>query len=705
MNIQKADRIITFEKLSKQYTDIRSATLSVVENRSNGRKVNVKKPTFDYGRREEFSCPEYNLMELGVIEDVESYVRQAFQKKTALMFKEGEEYSGKNKDVITYIKRRIQQIEHVSGVSWRQLLRDTGYALISRSNFFWVKVRNEDASGGRNIAGVPPVAAYFGMGAENVEVKKNDQGKVVKYRQRMPDGRIREFSPRDVIHFFAYRKPGFTFGTPQIVPVKEDIRALRRIEENVELLIYQTLFPIFQYKVGTENRPASDVRLSDGTIMSEVDYVRMQIAEMPAEGGIVTPERHEIQFIGAEGKALKAKEYLDYFKTRVFTGLGVSAVDMGEGDTANRATADSLSKTLIDSVKDFQDIMEEFINKEVIKELLLESNFNFDVFDPENIVQFFFKEIDIEQQMKKNTNAQVLYNGNIIDVDEARDVAGYEPITQEQEQKMFVDRVELRKLQAQADTQMEIAKIGAAARASSSASSGSAANNSAKNSNAPTNQYGTKTGPQKTRLDYFVKDSYVASITRMLRSDISKHVKTEIIDRKWINTLIKMGEDSAVKKYLEVSRKEFVKGLKDGGAPVSKMENLILNEFGPVKDTTTDYINGYMKDINGKVQNKIDQLVNVGATRKALEDAVLEVFDKIKYRGDFIDATERMRAYNYGKAVALKDKGFKKAQVVKNNNCQACKDTPDELDLTNLTINSVPPYHPNSKATIVGIEE
>ena len=131
MNIQKADRIITFEKLSKQHTDITSATLAVVENRSNGRKVNVRKPTFDYGRREEFSCPEYNLMELGVIEDVESYVRQAFQKKTALMFKEGEEYSGKNKEVITYIKRRIQQIEHVSGVSWRQLLRDTGYALIS----------------------------------------------------------------------------------------------------------------------------------------------------------------------------------------------------------------------------------------------------------------------------------------------------------------------------------------------------------------------------------------------------------------------------------------------------------------------------------------------------------------------------------------------------------------------------------------------
>jgi len=162
-------------------------------------------------------------------------------------------------------------------------------------------------------------------------------------------------------------------------------------EENIELLIYQTLFPIFQYKVGTETKPAGDIRLADGTVISEVDYVRSQIAMMPSEGGIVTPERHDIEFIGAEGKALKAREYLDYFKTRVLSGLGVSSVDMGEGDTANRATANAMSTSMIDSVKDFQDIIEETINSEVIKELLIESTFSFDVLDDENIVTLKFK--------------------------------------------------------------------------------------------------------------------------------------------------------------------------------------------------------------------------------------------------------------------------------------------------------------------------
>jgi len=698
MKIQKADKIVIFDKLT-EHRDARSTTLAIVE-KTNGKKVTLRKPTFDYGRRESFTCAEYNLMEIGIIEDVESYVRQSFQKKTALMFKEGEEFGGKNKQTIDYVKKRILQIEHVSNISWRQLLRDTGYALLSRSNYFWVKVRKAEASGGRTIGGIQPVAGYFGMGAENVKVKKNKQGKIIKYRQQMADGRYREFSPRDIIHFHAYRKPGFSFGTPQIVPVKEDIRALRRIEENVELLIYQTLFPIFQYRVGTENKPAGDIRLPDGTVMSEVEYVRGQIADMPAEGGIVTPERHEIDFIGAEGKALKAREYLDYFKTRVFTGLGVSSVDMGEGNTANRATASTMSTTMVDSVKDYQSIIEETINKEVIKELLLESTFLFDILEGVNIVDFKFREIDIEAQLKKNTNAQVLYNGNVIDVDEARKITGHEPITEEQDALMFVDRVDLRKLKVQTDGQMEIAQIGAAAKAAS-ASSSSSATNSAKNSNAPTNQHGTKTGPQKSQLDYFkVKDGHVSNVTRMLKSDISKHVKKELIDRKWINTLIAIGKDSATEKYLQIARKEYLQGLKDSGSDAANFEKLIITDFQEVKEATEGFISKYMKDINGKVQNTLDSMIDDGETRSKMEEAILEVFDKIKYRGDFIDATERMRAYNYGKAVGLRSQGLITASVIKNSDCEECKKSPDIVDLLNLTIWSVPPYHPNSTATI-----
>lgn len=699
MIIQKANRIVTFNKLD-QIGDARSATIAVVERRP-AKKITIKKPTFDYGRREVFAPAEYNLQQIGVIEDTESYVRQSFQKKAALMFKEGEKFVGNNIETIKYIKKRMLQMEHASGMSWKQLLKDTGYALISRSNFFWVKVRKEAASGGRTIGGLQPVAAYFGMGAENVRIKKNKQGKVVKYRQIMPDGRKKDFMPRDIIHFYAYKKPGIGFGVPQIIPVIDDIRALRRIEENVELLIYQTLFPIFQYKVGTESRPAGDVRVGE-VVMSEVDHVKAQIQDMPAEGGIVTPERHEISFIGAEGKALKAKEYLDYFKTRVLSGLGTSSVDMGEGSTANRATADVLSSAIVDSVKDFQGIIADVINQEVIKELLLESTFGFDVLSDEHIAGYKFKEIDIEAQMKKNTNAQVLYNGDLITIDEARERIGEEPISPEQEELMYTQRITMPVAQLEADAALEQVRVSAALKPSPSSSSESTtAAKSAKNSNSPTNQHGTKTGPQKSRLDYFkIKDSYVTNAVRALKKDILLHIGRQLIDRNWVASLIDLTKKDIMKRYEGITLSEFLRGLDDSGATFGQHSEAISKDYIDVQKNTELYINKYLRDLRGKINRALDKMVWDGEDRKKIVDKVAEIFDTLKYRGDFIDATQRMKAYNYGKAIGLQKQGFVKATMNLNPACSICSTKPTELELKTLDIDDVPPFHPNSVGTV-----
>jgi len=144
----------------------------------------IKKPSMDFGDRGHFMPGEFNLYEIGIIEDVDSYVRQAFQKKAALMFKEGEEFTGKNQKTIQYIKKRIKQIERVTKNSWRSLLRETGYYLISRSNFFWVIVRDSSKSGGKVVNGIKPIAGFFPMSPETVEIKKNRKtGQITKYRQ------------------------------------------------------------------------------------------------------------------------------------------------------------------------------------------------------------------------------------------------------------------------------------------------------------------------------------------------------------------------------------------------------------------------------------------------------------------------------------------------------------------------------------------
>ena len=308
----------------------------------------VKDPTLNYNAtrnlgRGAFQPSEYDLAEIGRIADTDSYVSQAFDKKTALMFKEGYDFIGPNLRTIKYSKARFEQISAASKIPTNDLFRAIGSAVIQKSNAFIIKVRNLEASGGKEriepgkSGSIKPVAAYFIAPAETMEYQMSNN-RIISWRQCMPNGDIKEYHPRDVIHI-TYRKrmfikQGFIFGTPILVPVVDDIRALRKIEENIELLIYQHLFPLFQYQVGTETMPAGITEAGE----REIDVVRREIQYMPTEGGIVTSERHKITAIGAEGRALRAEGYITHFKKRVFSGLGLSAVDFGEGECFDELT-------------------------------------------------------------------------------------------------------------------------------------------------------------------------------------------------------------------------------------------------------------------------------------------------------------------------------------------------------------------------------
>ena len=132
--------------------------------------------------------------------------------------------------------------------------------------------------------------------------------------------------------------------------------------------------------------------------------------------------------IGAEGRAIRAEGYLTHFKKRVFAGLGVSQIDVGDGDTTNRATANTLSRSLIDAVKDVQDELEAQWDHEVVAELLEESTFGETVLDEENLVHLRFAEIDIQNKMEQEAHALQLFEKNAITYDELRAEVAREPI-------------------------------------------------------------------------------------------------------------------------------------------------------------------------------------------------------------------------------------------------------------------------------------
>jgi hypothetical protein len=415
------------------------------------KKVNGRAMPYADRHRGNWFKPEYELTELQVAQDTDAFLFKAIQKKVHRFVLAGWEFVGNDKDTVNYIKRRLAEIEMVSGQPFDLLMTDLAHDLIRYSNCAWVKVRNRDASTGksRSYRGkeLEPVAGYFILPFETLWFKIKKNGEIKKVMQEQPNtGETKEFFPEDIIHFYTNRKPGFTMGTPELLPVLEDIALLRRLEENIEEMIDANLHPLFHYTVGNDNMP--ERYGPDG--IKESDLVRNTIEYMPSGGIFVSDHRHKIEAIGSEGKALKINEYLDYFKKRVYAGLGVSAMDMGEGDTANRSTANTLSKIAIQDVEALQKAIKTFVETYIINELLLEGGYEDAIFDDSKKVYIKFGTVDKEQKSKEENQTVQLWLNKLISQKEARKRLGERPVEDEFHEdthfKLYEEKLALLKL-------------------------------------------------------------------------------------------------------------------------------------------------------------------------------------------------------------------------------------------------------------------
>lgn len=391
------------------------------------KKISNKTLSYTERHRGIWFKPEYNLAEIQIAQDTDSFLYRALKRKTNRFIVSGWEITGSNKEVVTYLKRRIKEIEFASKKPWDILISETAHDLFRFSNCMWVKARNKYASSGkaRIIPGaqtvLDPVAGYYILPFETLSFKTKKNGEIKKVRQRTPSGESKEFSPSDVIHFYDNKKPGFAMGTPDTLTVLDDIALLRRLEENVEALIESNLYPLFHYQVGSDSYPE---RYSpDG--LKETDIVKQTVEYMPAGGVYVSDHRHKITAIGSQGRALTVESYLDYFKKRVFSGLGVSGVDMGEGDTANRSTANALSKSAIQDVEAMQMLLKTFLEFYVFNELLLEGGY--DPLEDENKVEIKFGVVDFDIKAKQENQSIQLFINNLITQREARVRLGLRP--------------------------------------------------------------------------------------------------------------------------------------------------------------------------------------------------------------------------------------------------------------------------------------
>lgn len=409
----------------------------------------IKQIVYKTNDDNDFEDPDFDMEDIENAYNTDSYVRQGVDKYVDQIFKEGYSFYGKDTNTVEYLKLRLEYIAEATGTPTNQFLMDIAEDLVKYGNCMIVKSRSNDVNAlpqGVNIqglAGKDPVVGYFCANPSTMTVMRDEHGVVTKWKQETDAGE-QEFNPEDVIHFYYKRPKGNAYGTSFLVPVLDDVRALRQAEENVLKMMYRNIYPFHHVKVGTEDQPGTE---------KEVDKIIEEINNMDVEGGIVTTERVTITPIASD-KVIDAEPYLRYMEDRVFSGMGIPAIMWGRGDTANRSTGDNMTSEMADRIRAITKIIEMFFNSFIVKELLMEGGYD-PVLNPDQIAELKFHDNDVDVKIKKEVHAIYKYEHNAITEDEMRSALGMDPIADGDREKLFVELITRETLKLESDLKGE----------------------------------------------------------------------------------------------------------------------------------------------------------------------------------------------------------------------------------------------------------
>ena len=412
----------------------------------------VKRIVYKENNETDFEDPDFDLSDIQNGYNTDSYIRQGVDKYVDQIFKEGYSFYGTDTNVVDYIKLRLSYIAEATNTPTNQLLIDIAEDVVKYGNAMVVKARSNDPNAlpqGVNVTGLygkDPVVGYFCANPVTTTCKRDDYGTVIEWQQKTDKGTA-TFNPEDVVHFYYKREKGNAYGTSFLIPVLDDVRALRQAEENVLKMMYRNIYPFYHVAVGTEEQTGTT---------KEVEEVKDAIDGMDVEGGLVTTERVKITPIASD-KVIDAEPYLKYLEARVFSGMGIPAIMFGRGNTSNRSTGDNMTSEMADRIRAMCRTIEMFFNSFIIKELLMEGGYD-PVLNPDQAVEFRFNDNDIDVMIKKQVHAIYKYEHNAITEDEMRDELGMDPIPDGDREKLFVELITRETLKIQAELSVQTNK-------------------------------------------------------------------------------------------------------------------------------------------------------------------------------------------------------------------------------------------------------
>ena len=412
-------------------------------------KESITKRAFSSLLTEQLRAPEYDMLQVAAIVDVEPIVARIHERIYSLFIKNGftfiSEVQKKSKPssrgILTKLSEKLIEIQAFSGESFDETLLSIIKDWVDFSNVFLIKRRDDKLGKARAREGFPkgsPKISQYERVHPALVVPIVESGKVKSWAvYKTIDARKKslklntipgrknqdlEIVPEhNMVHMHRFREAGYIFAKPRSENIEDDIRALRQIEENLHIYLIKHIFPLVHITVGTEKAPAD--YFEDGT--SEVDYAFALVQDMPSEGLLITPERYSTKVLETSS-GIDIKSYIDTFRSRLYIDMGVSPIDMGEMQGSSRSSSETVSTNLKDIVKAEQFEFSLQFGSKILVELLLDEKTEV----KETLsVKLFFNEIDMLAKIKHENHIIDKYNNNLLTEDEAREEMGLPPLS------------------------------------------------------------------------------------------------------------------------------------------------------------------------------------------------------------------------------------------------------------------------------------
>lgn len=637
----------------------------------------------------DLTAAEYSLTEIQNAIKSDSYIKRFVTDYSQLIFKAGYNIVGENDAAAEYIRKRLRLMSFMTNESFDNLMIEIGNDLVAYSNAFLVKSRTD--FNGINLSDLTinpvydnkAVGGYFRIDPSTIEIQRDTNGAIKTYQQTLGNDTVK-FKPTDVIHFYIDKEPSNAFGTPRIASALEDVKMLRRIEGNVERLIYRCLFPITQMKVGI---PQQGMMATD----QEIKEAQQVVEQLVDDGLIITNEKVEFKNLGANNVALNAEPYLNYFEKRVFSALYLSTSMMGRGGV--KQDADSMEEQVHDAVKYFQKSISNFIQNNLFNELLLEGGFN-PILNESDIVYFVFNEINLETKVKVENHYLNQYQGNAITFEELR-----------QELGRRADNISLDDVYANAVTQknkMDLVWAGKGMLTPDGTASpengdpktadkSSDENKQISNTDQPENQHGKssvnikefkesaddRNKITKKNIDIYKKNfSIIYNKFQAMRNDVCDDVKNQDA------FTIPLARESIMKMLEKYMEKElaagYKKAIRDCGnkSPDFTFDIQTVNIVKETKNT----IDEIFKEISKRIKKC--------ETREEKES----VFNSLEYRLRFLTEYTVSKAYWYAYVKTCNALGKEKVYVDFGNS-EDKKSHKNVIDTKHFSLDDIPPFH------------